>query len=78
MFQKEMELPEEERMDFVTIVTPNKWHFEPAMMALERGIHVVLDKPMTFSLKEAIQLKQKVEETGLVLASPMSTRATRP
>jgi len=55
-------------MDFVTIVTPNKWHFEPAMMALERGIHVVLDKPMTFSLEEAIQLKEKVEETGLVLA----------
>ncbi len=68
MFEKEMQLPEEERMDFVTIVTPNKWHFEPAMMALERGIHVVLDKPMTFSLEEAIQLKQKVEETGLVLA----------
>ncbi|HHU95696.1 MAG: Gfo/Idh/MocA family oxidoreductase [Bacteroidota bacterium] len=68
MFEKEMELPEEERMDFVTIVTPNKWHFEPAMMALERGIHVVLDKPMTFSLEEAIQLKEKVEETGLVLA----------
>ncbi len=68
MFEKEMELPEEKRMDFVTIVTPNKWHFEPAMMALERGIHVVLDKPMTFSLEEAIQLKEKVEETGLVLA----------
>jgi predicted dehydrogenase len=38
------------------------------MMALERGIHVVLDKPMTFSLEEAYQLKNKVEETGLVLA----------
>ncbi len=68
MFEREMALPEEERMDFVTIVTPNKWHFEPAMMALERGIHVVLDKPMTFSLEEAIKLKEKVEETGLVLA----------
>ncbi len=68
MFEREMQLPEEERMDFVTIVTPNKWHFEPAMMALERGIHVVIDKPMTFSLEEAKQLQQKVEETGLVLA----------
>jgi len=68
MFEKEMELPEGERMDFVTIVTPNKFHFEPAMMALERGIHVVVDKPMTFSLEEAKQLQQKVEETGLVLA----------
>lgn len=68
MFEKEMLLPEDERMDFVTIVTPNKWHFEPAMMALDRGIHVVLDKPMTFSLEEAKQLQAKVEKTGLVLA----------
>ncbi|MEN6324071.1 MAG: Gfo/Idh/MocA family oxidoreductase [Proteiniphilum sp.] len=68
MFEHEMELPEEERMNFVVIVTPNKQHFEPAMMALERGIHVVLDKPMTFSLEEALKLQQKVEETGLVLA----------
>lgn len=68
MFEKEMLLPEEERMDFVTIVTPNKWHFEPAMMALERGFHVVIDKPMTFSLEEAKILQKKVEETGLVLA----------
>ena len=68
MFEKEMLLPEEERMDFVVIVTPNKWHFEPALMALERGFHVVLDKPMTFSLDEAKQLQKKVEETGLVLA----------
>lgn len=68
MFEKEMELPVGERMDFVTIVTPNKFHFEPAMMALERGIHVVVDKPMTFSLEEAKLLQQKVEETGLTLA----------
>lgn len=68
MFEREMALPEGERMDFVTIVTPNKWHFEPAMMALDRGIHVVIDKPMTFSLEEAKLLKQKVDETGLVLA----------
>ena len=68
MFEHEMELPEEERMNFVVIVTPNKQHFEPAMMALERGIHVVLDKPMTFSLEEALKLQQKVEETGLILA----------
>ncbi|MBP3518040.1 MAG: Gfo/Idh/MocA family oxidoreductase [Parabacteroides sp.] len=68
MFEHEMTLPEDERMDFVTIVTPNRWHFEPAMMALERGFHVVVDKPMTFSLEEAKQLQKKVEETGLVLA----------
>lgn len=68
MFEHEMKLPEGERMDFVTIVTPNRWHFEPAMMALERGFHVVIDKPMTFSLEEAKLLQKKVEETGLILA----------
>lgn len=68
MFEHEMTLPEDERMDFVTIVTPNRCHFEPAMMALERGFHVVVDKPMTFSLEEAKLLQKKVEETGLVLA----------
>jgi predicted dehydrogenase len=68
MFEHEMTLPPEERMDFVTIVTPNRFHFEPAMMALERGFHVVLDKPITFSLDEAKQLQKKVEETGLTLA----------
>lgn len=68
MFEHEVTLPEGERMDFVTIVTPNKWHFEPAIMALERGFHVVVDKPMTFSLEEAKALEAKVEETGLVLA----------
>ena len=68
MFEKEMQLPADQRMDFVTIVTPNFWHFEPAMMALENGFHVVVDKPMTFSLEQAKLLKAKVDETGLVLA----------
>ncbi|MDR0713819.1 MAG: Gfo/Idh/MocA family oxidoreductase [Bacteroidales bacterium] len=68
MFEKEAQFPENERMDFVSIVTPNFLHFEPAMMALERGFHVVLDKPMTFSLEQAKQLQAKVAETGLVLA----------
>jgi predicted dehydrogenase len=68
MFETEAKLPESERIDFVTIVTPNRFHFEPAIMALERGIHVVVDKPITFSLEEAKLLREKVEETGLVLA----------
>jgi predicted dehydrogenase len=68
MLEREAALPADRRMDFVVIVTPNKWHFEPAMMALDRGFHVVLDKPMTFSLDEALQLQQKVEQTGLTLA----------
>lgn len=68
MFDKETKLPENERMDFVSIVTPNHLHFEPAMRALELGFHVIIDKPMTFSLQQAHQLKAKVEETGLIFA----------
>jgi predicted dehydrogenase len=68
MFEKEAELPEHERMDFVTIVTPNFVHFEPAMMALEHGFHVVIDKPIAFTLEEALLLKKKLDETKLVLA----------
>ncbi len=68
MFEKEAKLPEGERMDFVSIVTPNFVHFAPAMMALENGFNVVLDKPMTFTLEEALRLKKKVDETGLTFA----------
>lgn len=67
MITKEAALPADKRMDFVTIVTPNFAHFAPAMMALENGFHVVIEKPITFTLDEARQLKAKVEETGLTL-----------
>jgi len=68
MMEKESSLPENERMDFVSIVTPNNVHFEPAMLALDYGFHVVVDKPFTFTLEEALLLDKKVKETGLVLA----------
>ena len=67
MIEKESTLPADKRMDFVVIVTPNHLHFAPAMLALEKGFHVVLDKPMTFSLDEAKQLSKKVADTGLLL-----------
>ena len=67
MIKKESELPADKRIDFITIVTPNFAHFAPAMMALENGFNVVLEKPMTFTLEEAKELQKKVEETGLVL-----------
>lgn len=67
MIKAEATLPVDERIDFVTIVTPNFAHFAPAMMALDHGFNLVIEKPMTFSLEEAKLLKQKVEETGLIL-----------
>jgi len=64
MILKEKELPDDARMDFVSIVTPNHVHFEPAKMAMENGFHVVLDKPMTLTLAEAKKLKEVVQSTG--------------
>lgn len=67
MISKEAAMPADKRIDFVTIVTPNFAHFAPAMMALDNGFHVVIEKPITFTIDEARQLKKKVEETGLLL-----------
>lgn len=64
MIQKEAGLSDGERMDFVSIVTPNHLHFAPAKLALENGFHVVLDKPMTFDLKEAKDLEKVVNQSG--------------
>jgi len=67
MIEKESKLPADKKIDFVTIVTPNFAHFAPAMLALEKGFHVVIEKPIALSLDEAKQLKKKVQETGLLL-----------
>lgn len=67
MIEKESLLPEGERMDFVTIVTPNFLHFAPAKLALEKGFDVVVEKPMTVSVEEAKELQETVERTGRTL-----------
>lgn len=68
MFEKEILLPDNERMDFVSIVTPNHVHYEPAKLALENGFHVVCEKPITFTLDQALDLQKLVKETGLYFA----------
>jgi predicted dehydrogenase len=55
-------------IDFVMITTPNHMHFPVAKAFLEQGIHVVSDKPMTFSLEEAQELVKIVESSNLVYA----------
>lgn len=67
MLEKEATMPADKRIDFVSIVTPNFVHFAPAMMALEKGFNVVIEKPITFTLDEAKQIKAKLETTGLSL-----------
>jgi predicted dehydrogenase len=68
MITAEKSLPADQRIDFISIVTPNHLHFGPAKMALENGFHVICDKPMTISVAQAEELQRLVETTGLVFA----------
>lgn len=67
MFEKERDLPEDQRMDFVAVVTPNHVHFDPCRLALENGFHVLVEKPIAFTVDEARTLKKLVDKTGLML-----------
>jgi predicted dehydrogenase len=66
MMKSEAALPVGERMDFVSIVTPNHVHFPAAKSALEHGFAVLSDKPATFNLAEALELREIVSRTGLL------------
>lgn len=67
MIAQEAQLPDGVRMDFLTIVTPNFLHYEPAKLALEAGFDVVVEKPITVSLEEAKSLQEIVDRTGRTL-----------
>ncbi len=66
MIEKELKLPVGERMDFVTVCTPNNWHFPIARDLLEAGFHVMCEKPMTLTTKEARDLAKIVKKTRCV------------
>lgn len=66
MIDTESKLPAEQRMDFVAIVTPNHVHYEPAKLAMERGFHVMMDKPLCFSMEEAKELERLVKEKDVL------------
>ncbi|RFC49802.1 MAG: putative dehydrogenase [Verrucomicrobia bacterium] len=67
MAKAEAKLPASQRLDFVVIVTPNHQHFPPAKLFLESGFNVVLDKPATFNLAEAVKLRAIVKKSKKVL-----------
>src|SRR5665213_1125087 len=68
MAEREAALPADERIDFVSIVTPNFLHAPVATTFLKKGFHVVCDKPMTLNLKEAKRLRETVRRSGKVFA----------
>jgi predicted dehydrogenase len=68
MAQAETKLPTDQRIDFVSIVTPNFAHFPAARTFLQAGFNVVCDKPMTLNLDEALELREVVRKSGKVFA----------
>ncbi len=68
MFANEAQLPPEQRMEFVAIVTPNYLHFPVAKLAIEHGFHVLSDKPATLDLNQALALKQLLEQHSCLYA----------
>lgn len=68
MAEAEARLPVGERVDFVSIVTPNFAHFPAAKTFLETGFNVISDKPMTLNLEEAVKLREIVRKSGKVFA----------
>jgi len=58
-------LPEEEKLDYILIVTPNFVHFDPAMKAMKAGIAVFCEKPLCLNLKEATELVKTSRKSGV-------------
>jgi len=62
----EKEAARKDKIDFVTIVTPNNLHFEIARVFLEKGINVVCDKPLTLEVQEAEELVNFAKKKDLL------------
>jgi predicted dehydrogenase len=68
MVAAEAKRPASERIDFVSVATPNHTHFEISRAFAEAGFNVLCDKPMTFDLAQAEELARVVQRTGVVFA----------
>lgn len=68
LIETESNLPDNQRIDFVSIATPNFTHFEIAKTALEAGFDVICDKPLTTHLDDAKELAKRVAHSGRVFA----------
>ncbi len=68
MVEKEKQLPNGERIDFVSVCTPNHTHCEIARAFAEAGFNVFCDKPLTFDLAEAEKLAKAAQDSGVVFA----------
>src|SRR5438477_7911290 len=66
MVEAEKKLPADQRIDFVSVATPNNTHFEIAKAFVEAGFNVMCDKPLTFDLAQAEELARVVQKSGVV------------
>src|SRR5277367_1268775 len=66
MAETEAKLPADQRVDFVSVATPNHTHFEIAKTFAEAGFNVLCDKPLTFDLAQAEELANVVAKSGVV------------
>lgn len=64
----EQQLPAYQRIDFVSVATPNHTHYEIALAAVQAGFNVICDKPLTFNLEQAENLSAAVAQSGVVFA----------
>jgi predicted dehydrogenase len=68
LIAEEMKLPENERIQVCSILTPNFLHFPMAKKLLDNGFHVICEKPMTTTYEEAKILQETLKEAGTVFA----------
>ena len=68
MIKAELAKPADERIQVVSIVTPNALHYPHAKKFLTNGFHLVCEKPMTMTVQEAVDLEKLVAKTGLTFA----------
>ena len=68
LLDDELRRPADERIDFVTVVTPNDLHFDVAHAFAQAGIHVVCDKPLVHDSGQASQLREAVLRSGVLFA----------
>jgi predicted dehydrogenase len=68
LISEELRLPPEERMQVVSVVTPNAQHFPMSRALVEAGFHVICEKPMTISVEEAEALAEIVHERRVMFA----------
>lgn len=68
------ELVNDETVDIIYVATPHPWHFENAMMALEAGKHVLVEKPFTLNKPQAEVLRDTARSRELLVTEAMWTR----